>query len=123
MDSPTFVKRVAELRGVDKEIAERVERVDGLLTGTRLDDLLERALELAREAAGDADVEIAGGANLVQQYLLAGLLDELELHHVPVLLGGGVRMFDRPGLEAVTLAPNRVVASPAVTHVRFDVVR
>jgi dihydrofolate reductase len=81
----------------------------------------ERALDLAREAAGDKDVEVAGGADLVQQYMLAGLLDELELHVVPVHLGGGVRLFDRPELAGVTLTPNRVVASPAVTHIRYDV--
>jgi dihydrofolate reductase len=84
---------------------------------------IERALELAREAAGDRDVEVAGGADVVQQFLLAGLLDELELHVAPVMLGGGVRMFSRPGIEAVRLAPSRVVASPAVTHIRYDVVR
>jgi dihydrofolate reductase len=82
-----------------------------------------RAIDLAGEAARDADVEIAGGADIVQQYLAAGLLDELELHIVPVVLGGGVRMFDRPGLESVRFAPGRVVASPSVTHIRYDVVR
>ena len=86
-------------------------------------DGIESALAQARDAAGDADVEIGGGANLIQQYLIAGLLDEIELHTAPVFLGGGVRMFDRPELTGMRLVPGRVLGSPAATHVRYDVVR
>jgi dihydrofolate reductase len=84
-------------------------------------DGIESALEQARAAAGDKDVTIAGGAQAVQQYIAAGLLDELYLHIVPVILGGGERLLDNvgdPQLEQV-----KVVESPAVTHVKYRVVR
>jgi dihydrofolate reductase len=84
-------------------------------------DGIEAALERAREAAGDQDVLIAGGAKAIQQYLAAGLLDELHLHIVPVLLGGGERLLENVGDP--TLEPVGVVASPAVTHVKYRVVR
>jgi dihydrofolate reductase len=80
---------------------------------------IERALELAREAAGWQDVAIAGGASTVSQYLAAGLLDELFLHIVPVLLGGGERLLDSAGDPV--LQPAEVVGTPAVTHVRYVV--
>jgi dihydrofolate reductase len=82
---------------------------------------IESALEQARAAAGDKDVVIAGGASAVQQYLAAGLLDELYLHIVPVLLGAGERLLENVGDP--TLEPIKVVASPAVTHVKYRVVR
>jgi dihydrofolate reductase len=76
----------------------------------------------AQAAAGDKDVSIAGGANTIQQFLEAGLLDELQIHLVPLLLGDGVRLFD--GLGDVTLERTRVVESPTgVTHLRFRVVK
>jgi dihydrofolate reductase len=83
-------------------------------------DGIESALRQARVAAGDKDVSIAGGASAVQQYLAAGLLDELYLHIVPVLLGGGERLLENVGDP--TLEPVKVVASPAVTHVKYRVV-
>ena len=86
-------------------------------TFTFVTDGVEAALEQARSAAGNKDVHVAGGANVVQQYLGTGLLDELELHLVPVLLGGGVRLLDE--LEPTELELDRVVASPAVTHLRY----
>jgi dihydrofolate reductase len=84
-------------------------------------DGIESALEQARAAAGDKDVMIAGGATAIDQYLKAGLLDELYLHIVPVVLGGGARLLDDVGDP--TLEPVEVLASPAVTHVRYRVVR
>jgi dihydrofolate reductase len=84
-------------------------------------DGIESALERARAAAGDKDVQIAGGAKAIQQYLAAGLLDELYLHIVPVVLGGGERLLEDVGNP--TLEPIEVVASPAVTHVRYRVAR
>ena len=83
-------------------------------------DGIESALEQARAAAGDRDVSIAGGASAVSQYLAAGLLDELHLHIVPVVLGAGERLLDDVGDPE--LEPVEVVASPAVTHVRYRVV-
>jgi dihydrofolate reductase len=76
------------------------------------------ALAHARQAAGDGDV--AGGAHTVQQFLADGLLDELLLHIVPVVLGGGERLLENVGDPE--LAPVEVVASPAVTHIRYRVI-
>jgi dihydrofolate reductase len=84
-------------------------------------DGIDSALTRARSAAGDRDVEIAGGASTVRQYLKAGKLDELYLHIVPVLLGAGERLFD--GVGEARLEPVKVVASPAVTHIKYRVVR
>ena len=83
---------------------------------------IEAALEQAREAAGDKDVGISGGASVGQQYLAAGLLDELQLHVAPILLGGGTRLFEDTGPEQFELEPLRVVHSPAVTHLKYRVV-
>jgi dihydrofolate reductase len=84
-------------------------------------DGIESALEQARAAAGEKDVAIAGGASTVNQYLAAGLLDELYLHIVPVVLGGGERLL--AGVGDPELEPVEVIGSPAVTHVRYRVVR
>ncbi len=82
---------------------------------------IEPALEQARAAAGAQDVAIAGGASAVRQYLAAGLLDELHLHIVPIVLGAGERLLEDVGDPK--LEPVAVVASPAVTHVSYRVVR
>jgi dihydrofolate reductase len=84
-------------------------------------DGIESALEQAKAAAGDKDVLIAGGANAIQQYLAAGLLEELHLHVVPILLGGGERLLENVGNPTLELV--KVVASPAATHVKYRVVR
>jgi dihydrofolate reductase len=63
-----------------------------------------------------------GGANIVQQYLAAGLLDELELHVVPVLLGDGARLFDNLGDAEAQLEQVRAVEAPGVTHLKYRVV-
>jgi dihydrofolate reductase len=79
------------------------------------------ALEQARDAAGELDVSIAGGASTVQQYLAGGMLDELHLHIVPIVLGDGSRLLTDVGDP--TLEPVEVVGSATVTHVRYRVVR
>jgi dihydrofolate reductase len=84
-------------------------------------DGIESALAQARSAAGQRDIVIAGGAHAVQQYLAAGLLDELYLHIVPIVLGAGERLLENVGDP--TLKPVQVIASPNVTHVRYRVVR
>jgi dihydrofolate reductase len=84
-------------------------------------DGIEAALEQARAAAGGQDVQIAGGATAIQQYLAAGLLDELRLHIVPIILGGGERLLENVGYPK--LEPVDVVASPAATHVKYRVLR
>ena len=91
-------------------------------TFTFVTEGIEAALEQAREAAGDKDVGISGGASVGQQYLKAGLVDELQLHVAPVLLGGGTRLFEDTGLEQIGLEPLRVADSPAVTHLKYRVV-
>jgi dihydrofolate reductase len=83
-------------------------------------DGIESALAQAREVAGDKDVLAAGGATIAQQYLAAGLLDELQIHVVPLLLGDGVRLFDRVD-PTVDLELTRVIESPSVTHLRYRV--
>jgi dihydrofolate reductase len=90
-------------------------------TFTFVTDGIESALEQARAAAGGKDVAVAGGANAVQQYLAAGLLDELQIHLVPVFLHDGVRLLDHLGNAQVEL--DRVIESPAVTHLRYRVVK
>jgi dihydrofolate reductase len=84
-------------------------------------DGIESALEQARAGAGDRDVAVAGGASAIQQYLAAGLLDELHLHVVPIVLGGGERLLENVGDPR--LEPVEVVASPAVTHIKYRVAR
>jgi len=84
-------------------------------------DGIESAFEQARAAAGDKDLAVAGGASVVQQCLRAGLLDELQIHIAPVLLGRGVRLFD--GGEQAKLELVRVVDSPTVTHVKYRVLK
>ena len=95
--------------------------MEGGTTFTFVTGGTESALEQARAAAGEKDVAVAGGAATVQQYLAAGLLDELYLHIVPVILGSGTRLLENVGDP--TLEPTDVVASPAVTHVKYRVVR
>jgi dihydrofolate reductase len=92
----------------------------GGTTFTFVTDGIEAAHEQARAAAGQAGVAIAGGASAIQQYLAAGLLDELYLHIVPVILGAGERLLENVGDPI--LEPVQVVASPAVTHVEYRVV-
>jgi dihydrofolate reductase len=90
-------------------------------TFTFVTDGIQSALEQARTAAGDKDVAIAGGASTVQQYLAAGMLDELYLHIVPIILGAGERLLEDVGDP--TLEPVKVIGSPAVTHIKYRSVR
>jgi dihydrofolate reductase len=90
-------------------------------TFTFVTDGVESTVEQARAAAGDKDVSISGGAQISQQCLRAGLVDELQLHVVPVLLGGGKRLLDDVGRGELEL--DRVVDSARVTHLRYRVVK
>ena len=85
-------------------------------------DGIEAALEQARDAAGGKDVSIAGGANVAQQYLAARLIDEMEIAIVPILLGGGTRLFENLGDAELALRQVRAVDAPGVAHVKYDVV-
>jgi dihydrofolate reductase len=85
-------------------------------------DGIERALEKAKSAAGEKDVCIAGGASTGQQYLQARLLDELQIHLVPVLIGGGLRLFNALP-KSVKLEKTRTLESSGVTHLRYRVIK
>jgi dihydrofolate reductase len=86
-------------------------------------DGLKSAFAQAREAAGDKDVSLAGGASLVQQCIEAGLLDGMQIHIAPVFLGDGVRLFDQLGAAPRALEIERAVHSPAVTHIKYRLVK
>lgn len=79
----------------------------------------ERALELARETAGKRDIRISGGANVIQQYLSLGVVDELEIALVPVLFGGGRRLFENLREPLPEFAIAQVIDTPLATHVRY----
>jgi dihydrofolate reductase len=91
-------------------------------TFTFVTDGVESALEQARAAADGKDVAIVGGASAINQYLAAGLVDELELNIVPLVLGGGARLFDGVGPD-VRLEQVRAVDAPGVTHLKYRVVK
>jgi dihydrofolate reductase len=93
----------------------------GGTTFTFVTDGIHSALAQAREAAGDRNVDIAGGARTVRQYLGEGLIDELQLHVVPALLGDGLRLFE--GVGAGHLEQVRVEATPLATHLKYRIVK
>jgi dihydrofolate reductase len=95
--------------------------MDGGTTFTFVTDGIESALEQAQAAAGGQDVHIAGGADIGRQYLQAGLVDEMQLHIAPLLLGSGARLLDG---HTGRLERTRVIESPSgVVHVSYRVPR
>jgi dihydrofolate reductase len=90
-------------------------------TFTFVTDGIESALEQAREAAGEQDVIVGGGAQIINQYLAAGLVDELEIHVVPILLGSGERLLEDVG--DLKLEQLRAVEAPGVAHLKYRVVK
>ena len=86
-------------------------------------DGIESALAQAKAAAGDKNVVVGGGANIAQQYVKAGLVDEIQIHLVPVLLGAGIRLFDQLSTEQIEMEITRVIKSPEATHLTYRVVR
>ena len=93
--------------------------LEGGTTFTFVTGGIETALELAMRAAGGKDVSLAGGASAAQQYLAAGLVDEMEINLVPTLLGSGERLFEGVGDNLHGLDLVRTVAAPKVTHLKF----
>ncbi len=94
----------------------------GGTTFTYVTDGIASAVAQARAAANGKNVAIAGGGSLLRQALAAGLLDELDLHIAPAILGEGMRLLDGLGLagdEAIELTTTRVIHTPAVTHIRY----
>jgi dihydrofolate reductase len=112
-DEPPFGRPVFVLTHHEREPLE----MEGGTTFQFVTDGIESALEQAR-AAGEGDVQIGGGAEVIQQYLAAGLVDEMWLNVVPVLFGGGTPLFDETtagaGLEQV-----RVIGAPGVVHLNY----
>jgi dihydrofolate reductase len=86
-------------------------------------DGIEAALARAEEAAGDKDISVMGGANIAQQFIKAGLLDEISIHLVPVLFGSGTRLIENLGSEHVQLETTEVVETKEAIHLRFRVIR
>lgn len=86
-------------------------------------DGIESALEQALAAAGERDVAIGGGANVAQQALKAGLVDEIQLHLIPVLLGQGIPLFQHLGNTPIELETVRVIEATGVTHLWYRVVK
>jgi len=100
--------------------ARSPEEMVGGTTFYFVTDGIEAAIEEARAAAEERDIAVAGGAEVVQQTLAAGLVDELQVHVAPILLGGGTRLFGE-GEELRKLEATRVLSSPRVTHLKYDV--
>jgi dihydrofolate reductase len=88
---------------------------------TFVTDGVESALEQAKAAANGGVVSVMGGASLGRQYIAEGLVDEIQIHLVPVLFGDGIRMFDALGGEHVQLEPIEVLDTPVATHLRYRV--
>jgi dihydrofolate reductase len=121
-DTPPFHAPVFVVTHRPRETLQRL----GGTSFTYVTDGIAGAVARARVAAGGRDVAVSGGGTLLRQVLAAGLLDQLELHVVPVVLGNGMRLLDPSGLdlpdfEAIELTPTRVIETPEVTHIRYRV--
>lgn len=112
-DNPPFHVPVFILTHHDREKVNK----EGGTSFNFVTDGVESALKQAKEAAGDRDISIGGGAKTIQQFMTAGLLDELQIHLVPILLGGGTRLLDN--VAEVKLEKIKVIDSPEVTHLKF----
>jgi dihydrofolate reductase len=113
-DEPPFHKPVFVLTHEDREPSVKEGTTFTFVTGG-----IEDALDRARAAAGDKAVQVSGGANAIQQFIKAGLLDELQVHVAHVLLGDGIPLFGRLGPEQIELETTRVMDAPGVTHLQF----
>jgi dihydrofolate reductase len=114
-EEPPFHTPVFVLTHHEREPLE----MEGGTTFHFVTDGIEPALEQAREAAGGKDVHLGGGAEAAQQYLAAGLIDEMQIHVVPRLLGDGSRLFESTGGRQAGMELDRVLSSAQVTHYRF----
>ena len=116
-ENPPFHVPVFVLTHHEREPLE----MEGGTTFHFVTDGVESAVAQARDAAGDKDVTVAGGADTINQTLRAGLLDELELHVTPVILGGGERLL--ADVAGVRFEVVRAVEAPGVTHIKYRVVK
>lgn len=94
--------------------------VNGVYTFT---DSIESALSQARAAAGAKDISVMGGANIAQQFFKANLIDEIQIHLIPVILNGGLRLFEHIGSEHILLENIKAVQTTAATHLRFHIIK
>ena len=119
-EEPPFRNPVFVVTHRERETLER----QGGTSFTFVTDGLGFAIAQAKAAAGEKDVAIAGGGTMVEHALQLGLLDELELHQVPVILGDGQRLLDVDlgAREGIELIPERVIHTPEVTHLRGHIV-
>jgi dihydrofolate reductase len=113
-DDPPFHMPVFVLTHHQREPLELADTTFAFVT-----DGIESALEQARAAAGGKDVSIGGGADAIQQYLAAGLVDEMLLNVVPVLLGSGERLFDNLADTGLELEQAGTIAGPEATHLKY----
>jgi dihydrofolate reductase len=118
-EEPPFHAPVFVVTNRERETLQR----RGGTSFTYVTDGIESAVEQARAAAGGKDVAIAGGGTLLRQALDLGLVDELELHIVPVVIGTGMRLLDLdlPSKHGLELVRDRVIDAPEVLHVRYRV--
>jgi len=116
-DEPAFHHPVFVLTHHAREPLE----LKGGNTFTFVTDGIESALDQARRAAGGQDVSLGGGARAAQQYLAAGLVDEMVINLVPILLGDGERLFGGLGDRPPELEPISSITAPGVTHLKFRV--
>lgn len=100
----------------------REARIAGATTFTFVPDV-ESAIAQAKAAAGDKNVLIMGGASTADQALQLGLVDQLNLHIDPVLLGGGTRLFADVGSDRIRLERTRLIEGPRATHVQYRILR
>ena len=118
-DNPTFHAPCFVLSHKAQETIVK----EGGTSYTFVTDGIESALERARAAAGEKDIVLNGGASAAQQYLKAGLLDEINLHLVHVLLGEGIPLFGKTGTEQIKLEKISLTEAPGVTHLRFRLLK
>jgi dihydrofolate reductase len=117
-DDPPFHTPVFVLTHHEREPLE----MEGGTTFHFVTDGIESALDQARKAAAEAHINVSGGAEAIQQYLAAGLIDQLELSIAPVLLGGGERLFDNLGDTEIRLEQLGAVEGVGVTHISYRVI-
>jgi dihydrofolate reductase len=118
-DEPPFNAPVFVLTHYERESLE----MEGGTTFHFVTEGIERAVELAREAAGEKDVSVAGGGEAIQEAMRAGLLEEILINQVPMLLGGGTRLLDGLADAGVKLDQTRVVEGPEAAHIFYRVSR
>ncbi len=117
VDTPYRVEHFVLTHDVPEQVAK------GETTFTFVTDGIESTLEQAKAAAGDRNVAVGGGASIAQQCIRDGVIDEIQIHLVPILLGEGIRLFRLLGAEQIELERTRVIESPFATHLRFRVVK